>query len=536
MRQILHIFWKDARRFWPEILISLAITAAFARIYPVNWLPHDQFYSRGLFQYASQMQILANTLTGLLPASWWLLIARVIHAEALVGERQFWVTRPYEWPKLLAAKALFLAAFLYLPFLAAECALLGEGGFQPLSYLPGLLFNLLLLSGILIVPLVALATVTSTLARMVLTLLGVAAVLAGVVFIGANSDIGAGGVSTPYGDRYSIPAVLVMGGSAIVLMYARRKVWFARMLLFSVPVVITVVAFSVPNAGMVETAYPLGADMAARTDVPIQFAVHADSQSKVEVSGDSRSDSVEVKIPLEATGVLIGHVVTVDDVMGLATDGRGVTHPLPWIAVYNHYYLHGDWLSSVDLKMKRAEYQALKGKPLTLKLSLALSEAKTEAVSRIALPAHDFAVPGFGNCAGAHGMSALMTSLGCWTALHGPPLTFVKANLESTPCGGKAALAQDDGSTPETDPGPDAAGMHATAWVGSLEHDPADFGLTSVWNTGVSLAEGSYYQTKYLCPGTLISFTRFGLVRRLRTVLTIPNFSLPEENKYSVQE
>jgi hypothetical protein len=78
--------------------------------------------------------------------------------------------------------------------------------------------------------------------------------------------------------------------------------------------------------------------------------------------------------------------------------------------------------------------------------------------------------------------------------------------------------------------------MHATAWVGSLEHDPADFGLTSVWNTGVSLAEGSYYQTKYLCPGTLISFTRFGLVRRLRTVLTIPNFSLPEENKYSVQE
>ena len=133
-------------------------------------------------------------------------------------------------------------------------------------------------------------------------------------------------------------------------------------------------------------------------------------------------------------------------------------------------------------------------------------------------------------------MSALLTSLGCWTALHGPPLTYVKANLESTPCGQKAAVPQDKETTPETTPGPHAEGMHATAWVGSLEHDPADFGLTSVWNTNVSLAEGSYYQTKYLCPGTVVSFTRFTLVRRLRTVVAIPNFTLPEEDKHPTHE
>ena len=32
MSQVLHIFKKDARHLWPEILISLALTAAFVRV------------------------------------------------------------------------------------------------------------------------------------------------------------------------------------------------------------------------------------------------------------------------------------------------------------------------------------------------------------------------------------------------------------------------------------------------------------------------------------------------------------------------
>ena len=59
--------------------------------------------------------------------------------------------------------------------------------------------------------------------------------------------------------------------------------------------------------------------------------------------------------------------------------------------------------------------------------------------------------------------------------------------------------------------------------------------MTSVWSTNVSLSEGNYYRTKYLCPGTMVSFTRFGLMRRLRTVVIIPNFKIPVEKKYSMQ-
>jgi hypothetical protein len=346
------------------------------------------------------------------------------------------------------------------------------------------------------------------------------------------------GVSTPYSDRYSIPAILVIGGSAIVLMYARRRVWFARLLLLSLPGIIAVVAIYLPNGAMVESAYPREKGMMALADVPIQFQFHTDSASQAEVTADSRSGSVEVRIPLEATGVAAGHVVTVDDVMAVMRDGHGTARTAPWTAVYNHYYLRGDWLTSVELKMKRADYEAVQGRPLTLELWLAMTEAQTKGVSRIALPMHDFEVPEFGNCAGAAGMSAMLTSLGCWTALHGPPLTYVKANLASAPCGQAPhdPAPEEAGKASEKNTGPDAEGMHATAWVGSLEHDPADFGLTSVWNTSVSLSEGGYYRTKYLCPGSVVSFTRFGLVRRLRTVVTIPNFQMPLESKGRFEE
>ena len=38
MNQIVHIFRKDTRHCWPEIVLSLAITAALVCIYPLRWL------------------------------------------------------------------------------------------------------------------------------------------------------------------------------------------------------------------------------------------------------------------------------------------------------------------------------------------------------------------------------------------------------------------------------------------------------------------------------------------------------------------
>src|ERR1017187_9113478 len=124
MNQVLHIFRKDTRRFWLEILASFAALAIYVVHYPARWnamLP------------SPIQQPNDNWMMYVVVAAWWLLIARVIHAESLVGENQFWLTRPYEQKKLLAAKALFIGVWVYVPFVIAQMLVLAESGFSPLG-------------------------------------------------------------------------------------------------------------------------------------------------------------------------------------------------------------------------------------------------------------------------------------------------------------------------------------------------------------------------------------------------------------------
>src|SRR5512146_3310756 len=101
MKQILHIFSKDVRRLWIEILLLVAAAALFAWVVPKGWRSGD-LYVINPFEGISRVVYLV------LPLSWCLIIGRLIHGETLVGDRQFWLTRPYEWPNLLAAKVIFI--------------------------------------------------------------------------------------------------------------------------------------------------------------------------------------------------------------------------------------------------------------------------------------------------------------------------------------------------------------------------------------------------------------------------------------------
>ena len=172
MKQILGIFVKDARHQWLEILISFAAILTLAFTYHSRWKT-----DAGLYTVSFSMFGLASRLPDLLiffivPLSWWLLTSRAIHEEKLVGDRQFWITRPYEWKKLLAAKLLFLAVFLYVPLFMAQCVILAQAGFSPFHFLPGLLYDSLLFMVVTVLPLVVLATVTRNFARMTLADVG----------------------------------------------------------------------------------------------------------------------------------------------------------------------------------------------------------------------------------------------------------------------------------------------------------------------------------------------------------------------------
>jgi len=153
MRLAVHIFAKDARRFWWEITVTLGL------LLDLTYLD------------ANRISFIPGPMEGwlnlLLPAAWAYLVALVIHDEALVGDRQFWLTRPYPWTALVTAKALFMLAFIQIPYFASDAAILVARGFQPIRYLPELLSKQLVLAVVITLS-TSLATVTKNLPQFAL--------------------------------------------------------------------------------------------------------------------------------------------------------------------------------------------------------------------------------------------------------------------------------------------------------------------------------------------------------------------------------
>jgi ABC-type transport system involved in multi-copper enzyme maturation permease subunit len=297
VHQVLHIFRKDCRQFWPEIVSTLVLTLAFVWAYPYQWAsPNDPRFSpdRGLLDL-THLQILASVITGLLPVTWFFLTARVVHAENLIGTRQFWVTRPYDWKKLLAEKFFFLLVFLYVPFASAQLALLGRAGFAPLHYLPGLLFNLLLLTGICVLPFLSFAAVVSSIPRMLLVLLTIGIIACISAFIATSFHTEKNSIQIPHSDRVSIPLVVAICTAALVAQYSGRHLWLARGLMLTLMATIVVLAIDPLEMFLFDRAYvPFNAQQA----LPIQVDLSTNSNKGIAAeSFDPKKVSLEISDP-----------------------------------------------------------------------------------------------------------------------------------------------------------------------------------------------------------------------------------------------
>src|SRR5262245_49823600 len=127
MRQALAIFRKDVRREWPLAAAALTLTA--------------------LLGVVDAPAAGASLLTGSLAILWigcWLYVsASVIQQERLPGVRQYWLTRPYDWRGLLAAKVLFGGSFAVLPLVAVKAAVLLAHGVSPFRHAPAILSSTL---------------------------------------------------------------------------------------------------------------------------------------------------------------------------------------------------------------------------------------------------------------------------------------------------------------------------------------------------------------------------------------------------------
>jgi len=170
MRQIWQIFKKDTRRLWWVAAVTLGLLA---------WLAHmDRWRTQ------SGPGSAEGWLNFLLPFAWAYLTGILILQDPLVGDREFWLALPCRRGSLLGAKALFLLVFIHAPYFVAQSAILLGRGFNPLAYLPHLLWKQVLLLLAVTLPATAAAALVDNVVQF--TLAAVLLTMA-VVFLTAQS-------------------------------------------------------------------------------------------------------------------------------------------------------------------------------------------------------------------------------------------------------------------------------------------------------------------------------------------------------------
>jgi ABC-type transport system involved in multi-copper enzyme maturation permease subunit len=364
------------------------------------------------------LEFLAGLMVALLPASWWVLIARVIHEERLIGDTQFWITRPYEWKKLLAAKLLFLAAFIYLPFLIAESLLLAEAGFNPLVYLPGLLLKSLLFVSFFVLSLSALAAVTSNFARMTLTMLG-ALVGITVFFVLLFLLFGtrANEIHNVFGSQLCLALFVLVCAAAIVLQYALRKAWLARLVLIALPILIAAVTAVSPDQLLMDHRYPVSAVQAAdaQIDALLQLAYSPETPHHGHsIQNMGAKVWIGVIIPLAESGVAEGSMINLNALRAEFTAPDGTHWNSAWQNAGEVSLLAGENHPNASIMMPIEFYRKFQSMPLSVHLTFAITQARAGQPITIPLSAGDFTVADFGIC-------SPKTAVTSWGSSASPP-------------------------------------------------------------------------------------------------------------------
>ena len=518
MNQVIAIFKKDARHLWPEILVSLVLTAAMVRMYPYVWTQNEY--------PAILLSRVALALLVLVPMSWWIVITRLVQSESLVGDRQFWLTRPYEWKKLLSAKALFLLAFLYIPLFIAHSLLIVEAGFHPRAYVPGLLYNLLLITGIIVLPLIALATVTGSFAKATLTLLGI---LVAIISMAAFSSVSSGpSANTPGEDSHlSFLLFVLLFLSVIILQYATRRLWLSRAILGGLALFGVLSAIASPDAFFVRLAYP----QSHAGPPAVLLAYSSDLAPNVLFYGYSQmAKEVSIALPVQVSGIAAGKVVFPDNVLISIDAPNGLHWDSHWQAIYNQTLLPSTPATRIPIRVDRAFFNQVRSLPLSIHLTLAVSELQSRETIHMALAPGKFAVPGIGTCslrqnAFRDPYPLDFHSLECLSPLRQPRVAFVQSSWTNPHC------SDSDSQSPPP------ATTQGDAWIGSLSNEPADFSLAPIWTSPINLSnQSSYsgrppYHLNVLCLGTPLTVTYYDLAGRTQTQITIPNLKFPPPTK-----
>jgi hypothetical protein len=369
MHLILHIFKKDVRRLWPGIAVVLSVQAWIA------WLG------------ARDAPVDLPDFSLLLMVAWIFLISLAVLDDPLVGDRQFWITRPSRWPVLLGSKLLFAVAVAHGPSFLADVVILAVRGFHPWAWLGSLLTRQLVLAVGLTLPAIALAATMQSLAHVVLSIIAIGGLTAVASSFLPLTPRWKGEMDTRV-----ILFFVVLGAAAAVivpLQYWRRRTWQSHTIgVAAVLAAELVFSFLSPVfVGRVRAAvYPTYTTIAFHLRTPIEGAFRPGVFGPYSAPG-----WVEVNVPLSVSGIPegVGSRYGVQPVELIAPGNRRYT--------LNPSYIGPDWLI---LYLERPAFESLRDAKVNLKGTFIMILHRDGQTASLPVGANQ-PVPGAGRCSSA---------------------------------------------------------------------------------------------------------------------------------------
>jgi hypothetical protein len=480
MIQCLTIFRKDVRHLWVDLSVYVALLIAAGVTIPMVWSGEDATNV--------PLRVFVGLLKILIPIIWLVMIARLIHDESLVGDTQFWITRPYQWTSLLGAKVVFILLCVVLPFGLSQWAIVLQAGLNPLHTIPVQMLDLLQTGLVLWLTATVIASVTSTVQRMFVSILAV------LIFWGLALTF----LSRPVGPRMSLPFAsdifgVVIGGLLIAILlyqYATRNTFASRMALVATAFVF-VALFAVLVFGYIQGPinlfvrhhYPIS------TDASLKLIFDSNAKTPKSTDGDEHrvGKLAIVAVPVSIQG--LDPAAQLDDQsVSFTIDAPGYHYTSPWRPAFSQDdslvlfipqevldKIHG---SSVRMHFSEVARRLLPGTPVTV------------------TAAADFDIPGNGRC---HLMPSLAgNNVTCRYPFQIASRTTIRAAVANTSC---------------SVPGSSHAGIE------TLGARSATGGADPTFEIRLHLGGA-------ICTGTPITFTAYHPADRFRLELDVPSISL----------
>ena len=421
MIQFLHIFRKDIRHLRPELALYAALLIAFSLATPRTW--------EGAALFGTMLKLFTTLLSILILLMMLVLIARAIQDESLVGDQQFWITRPYPWTSLLAAKLLFIVVGVVLPFVAMQWSLLLQAGLNPLTSIPDLLLSLVSFVVIVWLPLMAISALTSSLGRALMSLAAVWLIVFGAV---ATLDSWAGPrMTSPF---VSTTFPILFGALLIGLLlyqYASRNTPRASFALLAIAGLFIVLMggfvneyFSGPVNALVRYHYPVSANAAERLTFDASSRAYQDQT----VRQRAQRSYISVVLPVHLEG-LDPSARLHDAHASFTIDAPGYRYTSPWRPV-----TVAD--SGLSLLFPPSVFNRIHAAQIHMHLSLAAERLLPGTPQTVTVADH-FSVPG-GSCILLTDR-AYLTPL-CRYPFQSPPPTRVNGSVASQSCDNSASF------------------------------------------------------------------------------------------------